>query len=60
MLWDDEPAEGAALPPNRALHLIGYPPSLRLSLEVEAMVEDGVFEDIPTSIPLSSQERDAE
>jgi hypothetical protein len=39
MLWDAAEAPAAALPPNRASELIGYPPTLRLLTDVEAVVE---------------------
>ncbi|WP_333771768.1 hypothetical protein [Streptomyces sp. IBSBF 2435] len=37
MLW--EAARPAAIPPNRAAELIGFPPTHRLSFEIEAVVE---------------------
>lgn len=39
MLWDDTADPAAPLPTNRALELIGFPPTLRLVTEVEAVVE---------------------
>jgi hypothetical protein len=40
MVWDSHADPHAPLPPNRATELIGYPPTERLSSEVEAMIGD--------------------
>lgn len=39
MLWDADADLSAPMPPNRATELIGYPPSIRLMTDVEAIVE---------------------
>jgi hypothetical protein len=39
MLWDDLADLTAPMPPNRATELIGYPPTLRMATDVEAIVE---------------------
>ncbi|GGY27935.1 hypothetical protein [Streptomyces djakartensis] len=39
MLWDSDADLTAPLPPNRATELIGYPPTVRLMSDVEAIVE---------------------
>ncbi|AOJ64624.1 hypothetical protein WJ32_18785 (plasmid) [Burkholderia ubonensis] len=39
VLWDSHDAIRQPLPPNRALELIGYPPSTRVTFDVEALVE---------------------
>lgn len=38
MLWDAGADPSAPLPPNRAAELIGYPPTLRMATDVEAIV----------------------
>jgi hypothetical protein len=38
MLWDADADTHVPLPPNRATELIGYPPTERMSSEVEAIV----------------------
>lgn len=42
MVWETEPGPDQPLPPNKALELIGYPPTERVRFDVEACVE-GVF-----------------
>lgn len=39
MLWDATADLTAPMPPNRATELIGYPPTLRMATDVEAVVE---------------------
>ncbi|MET9255127.1 hypothetical protein ACGFZL_12740 [Streptomyces sp. NPDC048182] len=39
MLWESDPAPLTAMPPNRAVDLIGYPPTHRFAFDVEAAVE---------------------
>ena len=39
MVWDSTADLTAPMPPNRATELIGYPPTLRMSTDVEAVVE---------------------
>ncbi|MGW6721300.1 hypothetical protein [Streptomyces sp. NPDC055886] len=39
MLWDSAADLTAPMPPNRAAELIGYPPSVRMMSDVEAIVE---------------------
>ncbi|MFJ4185405.1 hypothetical protein [Kitasatospora sp. NPDC089509] len=39
MLWESTADLTAPMPPNRATELIGYPPTLRMATEVEALVE---------------------
>jgi len=39
MLWDSNADLTQPMPPNRATELIGYPPSIRLSSDIEAIVE---------------------
>ena len=39
MLWEDSADPTVMMPANRATELIGYPPSLRLTTDVEAVVE---------------------
>ncbi|MCX5077794.1 hypothetical protein OG321_35635 [Streptomyces sp. NBC_00424] len=39
MLWDSTADLTASLPPNRATELIGYPPSIRMMTDVEAITE---------------------
>lgn len=39
MLWESEEYMEQPLPPNIATELIGYPPTMRLVFEVEALVE---------------------
>ncbi|MBT3165302.1 hypothetical protein HTV80_19650 [Streptomyces sp. Vc74B-19] len=39
MLWDTEADLTAPMPPNRATELIGYPPTVRMLSDVEAVVE---------------------
>lgn len=39
MVWDDGADPTAPLPPNRAAELIGRPPTVRLTTEIEAVVE---------------------
>ena len=39
MLWESADAADQPLPPNRANDLIGHPPALRASFDVEATVE---------------------
>lgn len=39
-LWNDADAMKQPLPPNRASELIGYPPSVRHTFDVEALVQD--------------------
>ncbi len=38
-LWESSEYISQSLPPNRASELIGYPPTLRLNFDIEAMVE---------------------
>ncbi len=38
MLWGPDTDETAPLPPNRATELIGYPPTVRLAADVDALV----------------------
>ena len=47
MVWESPPDLDAPLPPNRATELIGYPPTQRLSMDVEAIVESQNCE-VPT------------
>lgn len=42
MLWETADTGDQPLPRHRAMELIGYPPTERMSLEVEATVE-GIF-----------------
>jgi trans-2,3-dihydro-3-hydroxyanthranilate isomerase len=39
MLWESDADLTAPMPPNRATEIIGYPPSLRMTTDVEAIVE---------------------
>lgn len=39
MLWESDEGPLGPLPPHQALDLIGYPPTERVSFEVEATVE---------------------
>ncbi|MFD8430354.1 hypothetical protein ACFV1R_22445 [Streptomyces coelicoflavus] len=39
MLWDSGADLTAPMPPNRATELIGYPPTVRMLSDVEAVVE---------------------
>jgi hypothetical protein len=39
MLWECDQLGTQPLPPNRATELIGYPPTLRFTFDVEATVE---------------------
>lgn len=39
MLWDTGADLTAPMPPNRATELIGYPPTVRMVSDVEAIVE---------------------
>ncbi|MGW6569655.1 hypothetical protein [Streptomyces sp. NPDC054975] len=39
MLWDSAADLTAPMPPNRATELIGYPPTERMSTDIEAIVE---------------------
>ncbi|MEU6408055.1 hypothetical protein [Microbispora sp. NPDC046933] len=39
MLWDSGADLKQPMPPNRATELIGYPPTVRLACDVEAIVE---------------------
>lgn len=39
MLWESAAGPDAPLPPNRATELIGYPPTHRMTTDVEAIVE---------------------
>ncbi|MFE7313772.1 hypothetical protein ACFU7T_11775 [Streptomyces sp. NPDC057555] len=39
MVWESAPGPAASLPPNRAAELIGYPPTHRMTTDVEAVVE---------------------
>lgn len=39
MLWESEQAMLQVLPPNRAAELIGYPPKIRFTFDVEACIE---------------------
>lgn len=39
MVWETTADLTAPMPPNRATDLIGYPPTLRMATDVEAMVE---------------------
>lgn len=39
MLWDSDADLTAPMPPNRATELIGYPPTVRMMSDVEAIVE---------------------
>ncbi|MER6168154.1 hypothetical protein [Streptomyces violaceorubidus] len=39
MLWDSGADLTAPMPPNRATELIGYPPTVRMLSDVEALVE---------------------
>ncbi|MFF3340659.1 hypothetical protein [Streptomyces flavidovirens] len=39
MLWDSTTDLTAPMPPNRATELIGYPPTVRMMTDVEAIVE---------------------
>jgi len=39
MLWESTADPTAPLPPNRATELIGYPPTCRMTTDVEAVVE---------------------
>lgn len=38
MIWESERPDAAALPPNRAGELIGYPPTHRSRFDVEAVI----------------------
>ncbi len=38
-LWEHDDAVQQPLPPNRAFELIGYPPTQRISFDIEAVVE---------------------
>jgi hypothetical protein len=40
MVWSDTADRAAPLPPNRATELIGYPPTERLSADLQAIVGD--------------------
>lgn len=42
MLWESADAVKQPLPPHRAAELIGYPPTQRVSFDIEATVE-GVY-----------------
>ncbi|MFE6103945.1 hypothetical protein ACFVQ4_28820 [Streptomyces laurentii] len=55
MLWDTGADLTAPLPPNRATELIGYPPSVRMVSEVEALVE-GVHSGRPAGRGLAFEE----
>ncbi len=39
MLWESPEFMSQPLPPNRATELIGYPPTVRLTFDVDATVE---------------------
>ncbi|MFZ3499672.1 hypothetical protein ACODT5_41800 [Streptomyces sp. 5.8] len=39
MLWDSDADLTVPMPPNRATELIGYPPTERMTTDVEAIVE---------------------
>ena len=39
MLWESTTDLTAPMPPNRATELIGYPPTYRMTTDVEAIVE---------------------
>ncbi|MFD5337049.1 hypothetical protein [Streptomyces hawaiiensis] len=39
VLWDSDADPTAPLPPNRAAELIGFPPTVRMMSDVEAIVE---------------------
>ncbi|GAA2777070.1 hypothetical protein [Saccharopolyspora taberi] len=39
MLWESDADTTQPLPPNRAAELIGYPPTHRMEVEIEAAVE---------------------
>lgn len=39
MLWDSTADLTQPMPPNRATELIGYPPTLRMATDVEAIIE---------------------
>lgn len=39
MLWESTADPTAPLPPNRATELIGFPPTVRMATDVEAIVE---------------------
>lgn len=43
MLWDPMADLSAPLPPNRATELIGYPPTDRMSTDIEGLVGDFNF-----------------
>lgn len=38
MIWDSVDAMRQSLPPNWAMELIGYPPTLRIIFDIDAMV----------------------
>lgn len=52
MLWESTADLTAPLPPNRAIELIGYPPTHRMTTDVEAVVE-GIHADQPVDLGLA-------
>ncbi|SDH01671.1 hypothetical protein [Paraburkholderia phenazinium] len=42
VIWDCAEAMSQPLPPNRATELIGYPPSVRVTFDVEALIEENI------------------
>jgi hypothetical protein len=41
VVWESSDAMSQPLPPNRATELIGYPPSMRTTFDMEVLIENG-------------------